>query len=518
MSASIFTLNEDCLTLLLGFLKLQDLINLDLCATGDKVHCIEGSSYLNSLQHLENYNLNDSKRPIDDWERECVLLGWSPQSVLWGCRKNLCCLLSARGFMLGISNRRVEGALGVEEDKITEMEKRTRDRLRARMELALGAIGTKCAKTIMVQLQGSAITDRGVTSLLASKVPINCVSFLYCRSITDAALVAVSEHLGDCLEELSIADCPVSDAGLIQVITGCPKISSLSLSFREFIHDDPAKVRRFPSPAFRITDATLFAVAQSLPDLSILYCHCQGFYRLDREDYIPSDAFEAIVKACGLLSTLEIEGVATDDEFLVALGNSCPYLSEFSFDGNGDTEVTDVGITALAEGCPDLTRLDANYSTDVSDAGMTSLVNHCPKLENLTVPSTTTDDGLQIVLTSCKSLEALKLRDCFALTVSSARTLADHGENLTELELCDILWLDDASLLTIAAGCTSLNAIDLFSFDVNLPVRVTNEGLLAAAQACKKSTLYFGLRGTHVTQEGIDELARACPAVHCRFI
>jgi len=71
----------------------------------------------------------------------------------------------------------------------------------------------------------------------------------------------------------------------------------------------------------------------------------------------------------------------------------------------------------------------------VTDDGLTALCKHCHNLERLTVPPTISDARLEIVLKSCRFLTWLSMKDCSALTVASARTLADHGGKLTMFEL-----------------------------------------------------------------------------------
>lgn len=107
-------LNEDCLTLVLKFLKLQDLLHFDVCATGDKDQSIAGSSYLASLQHLEHVNLIDGQKVCH--------ISWSPKCVLWAGRKDLRCLLSSTRIRLGNYVHRFEKR--VEEE--TEEEKGSR--------------------------------------------------------------------------------------------------------------------------------------------------------------------------------------------------------------------------------------------------------------------------------------------------------------------------------------------------------------------------------------------------------
>lgn len=492
-NSRIFLLNEDCLVLILKYLRLPDLISLDVAACGDKkVQSSGGSSYLCSLQHLTPGNLMDTNKghKLDDPS------AWSPQSVVWAGRKNLSCLISSSRIVLGIKlGHRAEG------NKL--------DSLRACMDMALGVIGAKCTMLSEVVLQGQAITDRGVAELLAAHgAPIRLLGLEYCGSgVTDAAFATISEHLRDSLEDLSIT-CAVSDAGLIQVITGCPKISSLTLRYSTTNHLY-REIKECPI----ITPATFFAIAQNLPNLRCLNCDCWGFNRYNREEF-PSDAFVAIAEACDLHS-LSVGYVRVDDTLLVALGASCPKLAVFeNLLGDGEVVVSDVGITALALGCPELHYIGMTHVSGATDVGMTALGKHCKKLEGFTLPRDITDSGLEIVMKACKALDRLYVEDCDALTVASASTLAKNGGDLTMLQFHDISWVDDAALLIIAEGCQSLSVLELVSYgdDDDDLLLITNEGLLAAVRLCPKMEKVT-LRGTLVTPEGCKDLMRALPGV-----
>jgi hypothetical protein len=104
-----------------------------------------------------------------------------------------------------------------------------------------------------------------------------------------------------------------------------------------------------------------------------------------------------IAQSCTQLRTLRVEyGIA--DRILVALGAHCPHLTALTtrFSLYGGTTVTDVGVCALAEGCPQLRELStiisaAHYvpsdflAAPVSMVGITALATHCPHLRELGV-------------------------------------------------------------------------------------------------------------------------------------
>lgn len=492
----LFALNEDCLTQLLKFLKLQDLICLDLCASGDLAQCVgEGSSYLTSLQHLNRDDLVDAVKGNTDSD------AWSPQSILWAGRKNLQCLLSLTRLVLA----------GEEEEDCVEEEGKERDEEERRvlvhrriacMEKALRVVGTKCTELGMIRLKGYMITDRGISAMLEARgAPITELDLRFCESITDASLNAISQHLRLSLDNLTILGCSVSDAGLVNVFSQCTKLCALHLDLDS--HDE-----------WLITPATLFAIAKNLPGLKYLFCNCEGFIL---GDVTPNEAFVAIAKAAKKLSQLFIAYVEVDDAFLVALVDNCPNLTKFSFDDTLDEPqlVTDVGVVALAKSCPKLTDLSLKSASKTTVASIVALGKHCRKLRELKVPTSITDAGLEILLQSCKSLRRLYMEDCDALTAASITTLANHGSKLRALSFHNARWLDDASLLTIASACPNLTALKLdYFFEEGEPARLSNDGMLAVARVCKKLR-HLDLTdvelGVLLTDEGQEELHRISP-------
>ena len=81
-------------------------------------------------------------------------------------------------------------------------------------------------------------------------------------------------------------------------------------------------------------------------------------------------------------------------------------------------KVTDVGITKIGEGCPQLKSLYLDSCWKVTDVGITKIAEGCSKLHSLDLEfcSKVTEDGLSKIVEGCTQLKYLNLRHCEQVT------------------------------------------------------------------------------------------------------
>lgn len=94
------------------------------------------------------------------------------------------------------------------------------------------------------------------------------------------------------------------------------------------------------------------------------------------------------------------------------------------------------GLSALARGCRNLTRLDLEEVVQITDSSVSVLVSHCPRLSTLTLShcENITIDGIRAISTCAQYLKVLELDNCPNLTDEALV----HLGNLTNLERLDI--------------------------------------------------------------------------------
>jgi hypothetical protein len=95
-----------------------------------------------------------------------------------------------------------------------------------------------------------------------------------------------------------------------------------------------------------------------------------------------SAALVALAQGCPRLSNLRLD-VQPADAVMVALGAHCHDLSHLSLSFTSNDTLTDVGLCALAQGCPKLRALGGIFEPPVTMVGITALATHCHHLREL---------------------------------------------------------------------------------------------------------------------------------------
>ena len=103
------------------------------------------------------------------------------------------------------------------------------------------------------------------------------------------------------------------------------------------------------------------------------------------------------------------EGSTTDQDVVAWLGTVDP--KAVSALALSTTQVTDVGVEALASKCTQLRELDLQC-TGVTDAGLLKLAIHCSQLQDILLNGCTavTDVGVETLLRYCRHLENVGLK------------------------------------------------------------------------------------------------------------
>ena len=100
-------------------------------------------------------------------------------------------------------------------------------------------------------------------------------------------------------------------------------------------------------------------------------------------------------------------------------------------------EVTDIGISALAHGCPLLRSINLDCCDNITDIGLLALADSCPLLDNISLSECNriTDVGVSAIAHGCPFLTSIFL-DCDEnVTVISISALALNCRCLRVLEL-----------------------------------------------------------------------------------
>lgn len=170
------------------------------------------------------------------------------------------------------------------------------------------------------------------------------------------------------------------------------------------------------------------------------------------------------------LKSIKIE--ILNDASCVNLATQCPQLQDIDIPL---TQITNIGLEAIAEKCSDLQKLVTN-STDIDDQGVRLIINSCPHLKKLCVESTKiTSKAIENLSQKCPNISELNFEGC---------NLDDH-------------------VFEELAQCSNLEDLILSQIP-----RITNEGLKKLENCKKLKKLH--LCWTNIGDEGIQALTK-CP-------
>jgi hypothetical protein len=178
----------------------------------------------------------------------------------------------------------------------------------------------------------------------------------------------------------------------------------------------------------------------------------------ERNKELPFTGIEEVI-LCGLPRLLKnLKRIALPtvfDNVLVELGRFCPKLKELRVEGFSCTvsrttkeqAVTDRGVIAIAEGCPELEVLSLSCCWKVTDSAVRALAFQCRQLKilHLTSCKNLTDIGVTLLPQQLNcSLWLLDLVGCVKITkgfiVSFSHLAKDRGSSLRVLAISKRLW------------------------------------------------------------------------------
>lgn len=192
------------------------------------------------------------------------------------------------------------------------------------------------------------------------------------------------------------------------------------------------------------------------------------------------------------LNVTKLAGSQKDwDAGFAAIAAGCPKLKHLNLQGG---HPSDSALIHVAEACHELESLSLD-SVHPGDPALVALGKGCRALKTLRLYSQSawysrflTDVGIQAVAAGCPLLEVLGLRGCGNMTDVSAKALAAGCSRLSELSLVDCLKITDVGLVALATGCRQFKKLVIFDSyhyiaeKLSMPPGVTEAGLSSFAK------------------------------------
>ncbi|KAJ1410950.1 Leucine-rich repeat [Sesbania bispinosa] len=377
-------------------------------------------------------------------------------------------------------------------------------------------------------LEGKKATDVRLAAIAvgtASRGGLGKLSIRGChsdRGVTDVGLKAIA-HGCPSLKALSLWElATISDEGLIEIASGCHLLERLDLC-------------NCP----KMTDKALIAVAKNCPnltDLSIESCPNVGNEGLQAIGKLCPNLRSVSIKDCsgvgdqgiaGLLSPtsfvltkVKLESLAVSDLSLAVIGhygfavtdlvlNCLPNVSEKGFwiMGNGHglqkltsltigycRGVTDIGLEAIAKGCPNVQNFELRKCAFLSDNGLVSFAKAAPSLESLELEEChrITQFGFFGFLINCGAkLKDLTLERCYGIKDLNLELPAvSPCESVCAVSIRDCPGFGNASLAALGKLCPRLQHVELNGLE-----GITDAGFLSLVERSEAGLVKVNLSG-----------------------
>lgn len=217
---------------------------------------------------------------------------------------------------------------------------------------------------------------------------------------------------------------------------------------------------------------------------------------------------------------------------LSAIAHGCPSLRVLSLWDVQD--VGDEGLMEIARGCHSLEKLDLTKCPSISNKGLVAIAENCPSLTSLTIESCKNigNEGLQAIGRCCTKLESLTIKDCplvgdqavvsllssgntrlkkvklhsLNITDFSLAVIGHYGKAIIDLNLCKLGHVSPRGFWVMGAaqGLQSLASLTVTSC-----IGLTNPSLEAVGKGCTNIKSMCLRECKRVTDSGLVAFAQA---------
>ncbi|KAI5558543.1 hypothetical protein POPTR_017G061600v4 [Populus trichocarpa] len=210
---------------------------------------------------------------------------------------------------------------------------------------------------------------------------------------------------------------------------------------------------------------------------------------------VPLDVLQKILIRAPHLVDLGVGSYVNDPDSetynkLVMAIQKCMSVKSLS----GFLEVAPHCLSAFHLICPNLTSLNLSYAPGIHGAELIKLIRHCMKLQRLWILDCIGDQGLEVVASTCKDLQEIRVFPSdphvgnAAVTEVGLVALSSGCRKLHSiLYFCQ--QMTNVALITVAKNCPNFTRFRLCILDPTKPDAVTNqpldEGFGAIVHSCK---------------------------------
>ncbi|KAJ6965396.1 protein AUXIN SIGNALING F-BOX 2-like [Populus alba x Populus x berolinensis] len=315
--------------------------------------------------------------------------------------------------------------------------------------------------------------------------------------ISDECLELISRSFAN-FKSLILVSCEgFSTDGLAAIASNCRFLRELDLQENDVEDHRGHWLSFFPDTCTSLVSLNFACLKGdvNLAALERLVARSPNLRSLRLNHAVPLDILQKILMRAPHLVDLGVGSYVHDPDSetynkLVTALQKCKSVKSLS----GFLEAAPQCLPAFHLICPNLTSLNLSYAPGIHGTELIKLIRHCRKLQRLWILDCIGDEGLEVVASTCKDLQEIRVfpSDPFvgdaAVTEVGLVALSSGCPNLHSiLYFCQ--QMTNAALITVAKNCPNFTRFRLCILDPTKPDADTNqpldEGFGAIVHSCK---------------------------------
>ncbi|KAJ3693291.1 hypothetical protein LUZ60_008771 [Juncus effusus] len=302
---------------------------------------------------------------------------------------------------------------------------------RAVTDSGMESLAGCCVNLRKLSVGSCAFGSKGIESILKSCKNLEELSIKRLRGLSDVNTSPISADLiagklrAICLKELYNGQC------FAPLIANSPNLKILKL-FRCSGDWDPL-LEEISIKVTGLTEIHLEKLQVSDRGLSALsLCPNLEVLHLVKTPECTDNGITSIAQKCNLLRKIHIDGWKTNrigDSGLISIAKKCPNLQELVLIGVNPTSKS---LELIASNCPNLERLALCGSETFGDPEISCIASKCKSLKKLCIKGCPISDlGMEALAEGCPKLVKVKVKKCRLVTAEFAEWLKSNRESLS---------------------------------------------------------------------------------------
>ncbi|KAJ1412307.1 Leucine-rich repeat [Sesbania bispinosa] len=218
----------------------------------------------------------------------------------------------------------------------------------------------------------------------------------------------------------------------------------------------------------------------------------------------------AVAHGCPFLRSLSLWNVSSvGNKGLSEIAKGCHMLEKL--DLCKASSISNKSLIAIAKGCPNLTTLNIESCPKIGNDGLQAIARCCPKLHCISIKDCPLvgDHGVSSLLLSASNLSSVKLQD-LNITDSSLAVIGHYGKAIINLVLCGLQNVNERGFWFLGAAQGLQN---LKSLTVNSCRGVTDASIEAIGKGCTDLKQMFLYKCCFVSDNGLVAFSKAAGSI-----